>query len=70
MKDQLSYMTPGSPFVGKLKTHERTIEEVRHSVDEKRAKNDLLKKLNSAIEKQIREVQIERIILENRICVK
>lgn len=63
-------MTPGSPFVGRIKTHERTIEEVRLSVDEKRAKNDLLKKLNSAIEKQIREVQIERIMLENRICVK
>jgi len=63
-------MTPGSPFVGRIKTHERTIEEVRHSVEEKKTKNDLLKKLNSAIEKQIREVQIERIILENRICVK
>ena len=40
-------MTPGSPFVGRIKAHERTIEEVRHSVEEKKTKNNLLKKLNN-----------------------
>jgi len=46
--------------------HIRTIEDVRQSLLEKRSKNIMLKKLNEALEKQIREVQAERMMLEHR----
>ena len=50
------------------KTTERTRlpDDVRQSLLEKKSKNIMLKKLNEALEKQIREVQAERMMLEHR----
>lgn len=44
----------------------RSNDEVRQSLLEKQSKNIMLKKLNVALEKQIREVQAERMLLEHR----
>ena len=64
VQEQVSYMAPLT--VNYTPETKRTPETIRASIREKRAKNDLLLKMNCALERQIREVQCELIKLEHR----
>ena len=53
-------------MVSLMPEQKRTADAIRASIREKRSKNDLLLKMNCALERQIREVQGELIKLEHR----